>query len=49
MATVKEVYNALGKLIKKGKGDYTLLGQYYCDIHAPEDKDVIEERKVVEI
>jgi hypothetical protein len=49
MATVIEVYRALGKLIDKGKGNYTIVGKFNGDIHAPEDKDVIEERKIVEV
>lgn len=47
MATVIEVYRALGRLIDKGKGDYTVIG--YGLAHAPDDIDVIEERKVVEL
>jgi hypothetical protein len=47
MATVIEVYRALGKLIDKGKGDYTVVG--YGLLHAPGDIDVIEERKIVEL
>jgi hypothetical protein len=49
MATVIEVYRALGKLIDKGKGDYTVVCQFGAEAHAPEDKDVIEERKIVEV
>lgn len=49
MAKVKEVYKALGKLIKQGKGDYTIVGPFNGDIHVPEDKDVIDERMIVEV
>jgi hypothetical protein len=49
MATVIEIYRALGKLIDKGKGDYTVVGQFSAEIHVPEDKDVIDERNIVEV
>ena len=32
MATVVEVYRALGKLIDKGKGDYTVVGKDFRKI-----------------
>lgn len=49
MATVKELYNALGLLIEKGKGDYTVQWQFGYVLHVPKDKDVIDERNIVEV